>query len=60
MFSENQFAKMLGVSRANVREVYSALAIFGILESRRGEGTFLNNNSILQTRQTYCPPKNIE
>ncbi len=43
MFSENQFAKMLGVSRANVREVYSALAIFGILESRRGEGTFLNN-----------------
>jgi GntR family transcriptional repressor for pyruvate dehydrogenase complex len=43
MFSENQFAKMLGVSRAHVREVYSALGIIGVLESRRGEGTFFNN-----------------
>ncbi|MCI8342257.1 MAG: FadR family transcriptional regulator [Firmicutes bacterium] len=40
LFSENQMAKKLGVSRAHVREVYSALSIFGILESRQGEGTF--------------------
>ena len=39
MFSENQMSKRLGVSRAHIREVYSALGILGILESRRGEGT---------------------
>ncbi len=43
LYSENQLAKKLGVSRAHVREVYSALSIFGVLESRQGEGTFLNN-----------------
>ena len=41
LYSENQLAKKLGVSRAHVREVYSALSIFGVLESRQGEGTFL-------------------
>ncbi len=49
MFSENQMAKRLGVSRAHIREVYSALGILGILESRRGEGTFFKttNNAVL-------------
>jgi len=51
MFSENQMAKKLGVSRAHIREVYSALSIIGVLESRRGEGTFFktsNNQSIFK------------
>ena len=51
MFSENQMAKKLGVSRAHIREVYSALSIIGILESRRGEGTFFkpsNNQAIFK------------
>ncbi|MBR5468582.1 MAG: FadR family transcriptional regulator [Firmicutes bacterium] len=43
MYSENQMAKKLGVSRAHIREVYSALSIIGVLESRRGEGTFLKS-----------------
>lgn len=49
MFSENRLAKALNVSRANVREIYSALNILGILESRRGEGTFFRgaDNSII-------------
>jgi len=45
MFSENQMAKKLGVSRAHIREVYSALSIIGVLESRRGEGTFFKNSN---------------
>jgi len=45
MFSENQMAKKLGVSRAHIREVYSALSIIGVLESRRGEGTFFKTSN---------------
>ncbi len=44
MLSENQMAKKLGVSRAHVREVYSALSIVGVMESRRGEGTFFKTS----------------
>ncbi len=43
--SENQMAQILGVSRGNIREVYRALNLFGLLESRRGEGTFLARSS---------------
>ena len=43
--SENQMAKILGVSRGAIREVYRALNFFGLLESRRGEGTFLRNSN---------------
>ncbi len=43
--SENQMAKILGVSRGSIREVYRALNFFGLLESRRGEGTFLRNSN---------------
>ncbi|MEA5083474.1 MAG: FCD domain-containing protein [Lachnospiraceae bacterium] len=40
LFSENQLSKNMGISRAHVRDVYSALSILGIVESRQGEGTF--------------------
>ena len=43
--SENQMAKILCVSRGAIREVYRALNLFGLLESRRGEGTFLRNTN---------------
>ncbi len=45
MPSENQLANALNVSRVSVREVYSALELMGIVESRRGEGTFLKTNA---------------
>ncbi len=45
MPSENQLANALNVSRVSVREVYSALELIGIVESRRGEGTFLRTNA---------------
>ena len=45
MPSENQLANALNVSRVSVREVYSALELMGIVESRRGEGTFLRTNA---------------
>lgn len=41
MPSENQLSNTLNVSRAAVRQVYAALELIGIVESRRGEGTFL-------------------
>ena len=43
--SENQLATRLGISRAHVREVYRALCVFGVCESRQGEGTFIRNGS---------------
>ena len=44
MPSENQLAAALDVSRVSVREVYAALELIGIVESRRGEGTFLKTD----------------
>jgi len=39
--SETDIAKAMGVSRPMVREVFSALRMVGILESRIGHGTFV-------------------
>ena len=44
MPSENRPASALNVSRASVREVYGALDIVGVVESRQGEGTFLKTS----------------
>ena len=40
VYSENRMSLSLGVQRSQVREVYTGLEILGILEGRRGEGTF--------------------
>lgn len=40
--SETDIAKAMGVSRPMVREVYSALRVAGVLESRIGHGTFVS------------------
>jgi len=39
--SENELTKSLGVSRLSVREAIQRLSSIGLLESRRGEGTFV-------------------
>ncbi|MBT9171930.1 MAG: HTH-type transcriptional regulator LutR [Syntrophomonadaceae bacterium] len=41
LISEREMAERLQVSRASVREAFSALDMLGILESRPGEGTYI-------------------
>ena len=42
--SERQLKKDLGVSRASIREAFSALEMIGLIESRPGEGTFIRSS----------------
>ena len=42
IYSENQLARILGIPRAQVREVYAALSVLGILYGQQGKGTFLS------------------
>ncbi|MBS3900081.1 MAG: FadR family transcriptional regulator [Dethiobacter sp.] len=44
LFSERELADMLQVSRASIREAFSALDMLGILESKPGEGTFIRQS----------------
>ncbi|MEJ6952197.1 FadR/GntR family transcriptional regulator [Natronospora cellulosivora (SeqCode)] len=49
--SERKLKEELNVSRASIREAFSALEIIGIIESRPGEGTFIkekNEKNILE------------
>jgi GntR family transcriptional repressor for pyruvate dehydrogenase complex len=43
--SERELAEQLQVSRASIREAFSALDMMGILESKPGEGTFIREVS---------------
>lgn len=43
LVSEREMADRLQVSRASVREAFSALDMLGILESKPGEGTFIRS-----------------
>jgi len=50
---ERQVAEALGVSRAVVREAFSALQVAGLVERRMGSGSFIAetaNPSVLETR----------
>ena len=42
--SENELAKVMGVSRITVREAFQKFTSLGIMESRQGEGTFLRSS----------------
>ncbi|MFW5980771.1 MAG: FadR/GntR family transcriptional regulator [Halanaerobiaceae bacterium] len=42
--SERKLKEQLNVSRASIREAFSALEIIGLIESRPGEGTFIKKN----------------
>ncbi|MBS4008778.1 MAG: FadR family transcriptional regulator [Clostridium sp.] len=46
LFSERELAEMLQVSRASIREAFSALDMLGILESKPGEGTFIRQSPL--------------
>jgi len=41
--SERELSEQLGVGRSSVREALRALELLGLIETRRGEGTFLKN-----------------
>ena len=43
--SERALKKQLGVSRASIREAFSALEMIGLIESRPGKGTFIKEQA---------------
>lgn len=43
--SETEMAQQLGIARATVREAFKALESLGVLEIRRGQGTFISDGS---------------
>lgn len=43
--SERSLTSDLKVSRASIREAFSALEMIGLIESRHGEGTFIKENT---------------
>ncbi len=48
IYSEHQLARILGIPRAQVREVYAALSVLGILYGQQGKGTFLSGGDLAQ------------
>lgn len=42
--NETEIAKQLGVGRSSLREALKILAVYGVIESRHGEGTFVVDN----------------
>lgn len=42
--SESELAQIFGVSRSSVREALKALDVYGLIESRKGGGSFIVNN----------------
>lgn len=46
VYSENRLANIVGIPRAQVREVYTALRVLGILYGHQGEGTYLRTNEL--------------
>ncbi len=51
IYSENQLARILNIPRSQVREVYSALNILGILYGEQGKGTFFCSNLAKENTQ---------
>ena len=45
--SERELSERLKVGRSSVREALSALELLGLIETRRGEGTFLRDFKII-------------
>lgn len=48
--NENDLAQELGVSRSTLREAVKILTTSGILEIKRGKGTFVTSNTIINSR----------
>lgn len=54
--SEREFAEKLKVGRSSVREALRALELLGMIETRRGEGTFLKDfreHSLIELLGTF-------
>lgn len=49
IYSEHQLANILHIPRAQVREVYAALSLLGVLYGQQGKGTFLGGGDIAQS-----------
>lgn len=49
IYSENQLARSLHIPRAQVRDVYAALSLLGVLYGQQGKGTFLGGGDIGQS-----------
>lgn len=47
--NENDFANELGISRSTLREAIKALTSVGILEIRRGKGTFVTDSTVIES-----------
>lgn len=47
--NENDFANELGISRSTLREAISILTTSGIVEIRRGKGTFVSANAVIES-----------
>ncbi len=44
--SEQEIGELAGVSRASVREALSALRLVGVIETRKGNGTYVKSNKL--------------
>lgn len=44
---ESELAQVFGVSRSSVREALKSLEVYGLIESRKGGGSFVVNNLLL-------------
>lgn len=53
--SERALAEMFNVSRASIREAFSAMEIIGLIEVRPGEGSFVTNLNIAPFINTIAP-----
>lgn len=53
--SERDLAQMFDVSRASIREAFSAMEIIGLIEVRKGEGSFVTNLNIAAFINTIAP-----
>lgn len=47
--NENDFANELGISRSTLREAIRILTSFGILEIKRGKGTFVTDSTVIES-----------
>ena len=53
--AERQLAEMFNVSRASIREAFSAMEIIGLIEVRPGDGSFITDINIVPFINTIAP-----
>lgn len=41
--SERELSEQLGVGRSSIREAFRAMELLGLIETRRGEGTYMRS-----------------